>query len=420
MHLRCGEEMQKAGNTLIDQSFSELSCPVCNSDQLELFLGISAVPVFCNLLFTSQKEALECKKGDIKLAFCKNCGHIFNAAFDPNLIDYTQVYENPLEYSPRFQAYSKALANLLIQRYALHEKDIISIGCGKGFFLSRLCEFGNNRGVGFDPSIKEADQLDVSKKIKLIKDYYSEQYANYPCDLVVCRHVLEHIYNPKNFLQMLHKTLSILPDVSVFFEVPNALNIFKNFFIWDIIYEHYSYFTPSSLARLFTLSKFSISDISEFFESQFLGINATLNQSFVSEFSEQRDQIDQIALCIARFAETYNGIVDEWKHKLEQRKADEQRVVIWGTGSKGVSFLNTVKNSHIEYAVDINPEKQGKYVAGTAQRIVSPHFLKTYNPNLVVVMNPIYKQEIKKYLDSLSVSARIEYPLPFFHESTTD
>ena len=405
--------MPKPNIDFIDRSISELSCPVCNCNKSKIFLEISDVPVFCNLLWRSQNEAQNCQKGNIKLAFCTDCGHIFNVDFDPNLLDYTKSYENPLDFSPRFQAYSQSLANLLVERYKLYNKDIISIGCGNGLFLSRLCELGNNRGLGFDPALQERKEpLEISSNIKLIKDYYSDQYANYPCDLIVCRHVLEHIYDPKNFLKMLRHALDPFQNTVVFFEVPNALNIFKMLFIWDIIYEHYSYFTPTSLAHLFSLSQFNVTDIAEYFEGQFLGIHSTLSKKVVSNFFEQRSQIDQIAMSITKFAANYNKIVNKWKHKLEQKKDEGQRVVIWGTGSKGVTFLNTLKASHIEFAVDINPKKQGKYVAGTAQRIVSPHFLRNYKPDVVIVMNPIYRQEIQKFLDNLGIPACIEIPLP--------
>ena len=401
----------KPPSTPINEPVTELFCPVCKSNQLEVFLEIPDVPVFCNLLWTTRDEARNCLKGNIRLAFCSACSHIMNVAFNPKLLDYTQIYENPLDYSPRFQTYSQSLAKMLIERYGLDNKDVISIGCGKAVFLSKLCELGNNRGTGFDPALKRVTEtLEISSKIKLIKDYYSERYTDYPCDLFVCRHVLEHVFEPRAFIDMLRRAIGTRQNTAVFFEVPNALNIFHNFFIWDIIYEHYSYFTPISLARLFSLSKFKVCDIGEDFEAQFLGIHASPSEQVISEFSEQRIQIGQISKDIKTFAGSYTNVVNEWRRKLEQKKDEGQRVVIWGTGSKGVTFLNTFKNSHIEYAVDINPKKQGKYVAGTAQQIVAPSFLQNYQPDVIIVMNPIYKQEIQQFIDQLGISSCIETP----------
>ena len=59
----------------------------------------------------------------------------------------------------------------------------------------------------------------------------------------------------------------------------------------------------------------------------------------------------------------------------------------------------------LEYAVDINPHKQGKYVPGTGHPIVAPEFLSEYKPEVVFVMNPLYQTEIGERLEELSVQA---------------
>jgi len=59
---------------------------------------------------------------------------------------------------------------------------------------------------------------------------------------------------------------------------------------------------------------------------------------------------------------------------------------------------------HIKYVVDINPNKHGKYIAGTGQKIVSPEFLRAYQPDVVIIMNPIYKSEIQQHLNRLGLT----------------
>jgi hypothetical protein len=82
--------------------------------------------------------------------------------------------------------------------------------------------------------------------------------------------------------------------------------------------------------------------------------------------------------------------------------------VIWGGGSKGVTFLNVLgADSAIEYVVDLNPHKQGKYVAGTGQRVVAPEFLRELRPTDVLVMNPVYESEIADSVRALGLTARL-------------
>ena len=131
---------------------TENTCVVCESRDIEIFIEIPQVPVYCNVLYHTREEAIRAPKADMKLGFCRACGHIYNFAFDPDKLDYTQEYENSLHHSPRFQEYATSLATQLIERHNLYNKDIIEIGCGSGDFLKLLCELGGNRGVGFDPS----------------------------------------------------------------------------------------------------------------------------------------------------------------------------------------------------------------------------------------------------------------------------
>jgi hypothetical protein len=55
----------------------------------------------------------------------------------------------------------------------------------------------------------------------------------------------------------------------------------------------------------------------------------------------------------------------------------------------------------IEYLVDINPYRHGKFVPGTGKQIVGPEFLAQYRPDLVIAMNPIYRAEIARDLNRL-------------------
>jgi hypothetical protein len=100
-----------------------------------------------------------------------------------------------------------------------------------------------------------------------------------------------------------------------------------------------------------------------------------------------------------------------WRSRLEETRNSGRKAVVWGSGSKGVAFL-TALNLHtpdceIEYVVDINPFREGKYMAGTGQEIVSPAFLKRYKPDLAIAMNPIYQTEIKADLEKMGLSTEV-------------
>ena len=88
-----------------------------------------------------------------------------------------------------------------------------------------------------------------------------------------------------------------------------------------------------------------------------------------------------------------------WRNRLRNWAAVGQRTVLWGSGSKAVAFLTTLGvHDEIEYVVDINPYRVGKFLPGTGQRIVAPAFLREYRPDNVVIMNPVYVREIEQEL----------------------
>ncbi len=382
----------------MNSNSSNHTCPVCGSEHFEVFFEMQEIPVFCNILWSDKSEANNCNKGDIKLAFCDDCGFIGNVAFDPSRLEYTQVYENSLDFSPRFQDYAKSLALRLIETHDLRNKDVIEIGCGKGDFLYLLCELGNNRGVGFDPSyVPLEEHQKIQDRMQIIQDYYSDKYANYASDFICCRHTLEHVPQPIHLLQNLRQAIGERENTAVFFEVPNALDTFRDMAIWDIIYEHCCYFAPISLSRAFSTSGFKVNNVTEEYKGQFLCLESQPGEASTSLTEEQSQQLQQLANNVKSFNNNFGDKVKTWVDKLEYLTSQGKRVVVWGAGSKGVTFLNLLQQQgNIEYIVDLNPRKHRMYVAGTGQEIVPPQFLQEYQPDVILIMNHIYENEIQK------------------------
>jgi hypothetical protein len=383
-------------------------CSVCGSPKVSVFLEIKNVPVHCNILCLSESEALKTPLGDIRLGFCSNCGHIFNLSFDPVLTNYEGEYENSLHFSPRFRFYAESLAARLIERYHIYEKQIMEIGCGNGDFLMLLCKLGRNRGVGFDPSLADDRIKDPdTESIEFIRDYYSQQYAGkYRADLICCRHVLEHIAFPRELLTTI-RTAAVGTAI-VFFEVPNAAFTMRDLGIWDVIYEHCSYFGSSSLAFLFRSCGFNVCSLGEGMEGQFLFIEALPDGTINSGESEFTGKLEDLMSEVKVFADRYRQKVEGWDRYLKDISNTGRKAVIWGGGSKGVTYLNILNaRDRIEFVVDINPRKQGKFMPGTGQKIVSPDFLQEYRPDVVIVMNPVYTDEIKEMLRSLGINPHV-------------
>ena len=383
-------------------------CSACGSTNVREILQINDVPAHCCLLWEEKEEAINCPKGDIYLNFCNNCGHLYNQVFDPELMAYTQDYENSLHFSPKFQKYSQDLVKRLTETYQIINKDIIEIGCGKGDFLKMICEYGKNKGYGFDKSYEpEIDSGVNLESVEFIQDFYSEKYSSYPADFIITRYVLEHIQDPGAFIGEIKSIIDSKKRIIFYFEVPNILYTLRDQGIWDLIYEHCSYFSAPSLTSIFENLGFEVKNVSENYLGQFLSIEASTHRN-TSENYKPYISIEEVSSLVENFSASFNHKISEWQNKLNNYRSKGKKVVAWGGGAKGVSFLNFLKTEgFIHEIVDINPRKQDMYIAGTGQKYILPEQLVTLSPDVVILMNPIYEKEISNTLKELNLSPEV-------------
>jgi hypothetical protein len=106
---------------------------------------------------------------------------------------------------------------------------------------------------------------------------------------------------------------------------------------------------------------------------------------------------------VARFSASYHATMKRWRAFLDDCAAENKRVVIWGAGAKSIMFLNLLRCDlrTLPYAIDISPVKQGNYISGTGQQIVSPEILESYQPDYVLLTNENYREEVAEQLRHL-------------------
>lgn len=384
-------------------------CPICSNHKALTFFTWRNAVTQQQFLMRTKEEALQCSKGDIELAFCSNCGIIWNTAFDPELLEYSAPYEATQMLSPAFHKYAEDIARYLIRKHDLHEKNIVEIGCGDGLFLRLLCELGHNRGTGFDPSWRTENDKDLPEGVKIIPDYYSDKYAAHEADLICCRHVLEHIHEPVAFLRNLISLTQARHPV-FFFEVPNASWSLRSFAFWDIYYEHCLYFSRASLCYLFQLCGLDVLDIQEGFGEQYVWIDSLLRSGKreIGSMNDHSEEVGKLAHDVKAFSIGYRMIVEKLQRKIILLTR-QGRVVVWGAGAKAVAFLNIlgIDRNQIEFVADINPKKWGAFVPGTGQEVISTDSLKQHKPDIILVMNPEYLSEVNEMVKRMSIPGRL-------------
>ena len=391
---------------------STTSCPACGASGLTPFHAVDAVPVNSCLLVADEHSARDFPRGDLRLAHCTACGFITNTAFDPARSTYSADYEETQGFSPRFQQFIGEVSRRWVDRYDLQGKHVVEIGCGKGEFLVEMLRAGAGTGLGIDPGVHpERVPGDVADRAQWVQGFFPQDLPVLEADAVVCRHTLEHIAPVREFMTDVRSALGERRDTAVLFELPGTLHVLDEAWFWDTYYEHCSYFTAGSLARLFRATGFEVLEVWPAYDGQYVIVEARPSDVPAAGTPlPVEDDLAAIAAGAETFARSYDLVVDRWRQRVRDAAAGGGSVVLWGSGSKGVAFLAALGEDArlVTAAVDINPFKHGRWMAGTGHRIVAPKELVDLKPALVIAMNSTYLEEIGRDLAELGVETELE------------
>ena len=386
------------------------ACHACGSGDIQVFYQVKDVPAHSCLMFDTREEALAFPRGDIELGFCRGCGFIGNMRFDAGLHRYSPAYEETQAFSPRFQRFLDEVWDDQIERFGLAPgMTALEIGCGKGEFLVGLCERSGCDGIGVDPGYRpERTRTSAAQRIRFIRDFDGPKYAHLHADYVCCRHTLEHIGPVFDFVRLVRETIGERRHANIFFELPDMERVLRQGAFWDIYYEHCSYFTLGSLARLFRSAAFDVRGLYKAYDSQYLMLEAQPAARPTDPRLPLEDDLAAIASLVQRFERQVKDRLQALSDAASDWRARGRRLAIWGSGSKCVSLISSLNlsrdlGSESLAIVDINPHKHGKFLAGSGFEIVSPDALRALHPEVVLVMNSIYTEEIRHALASRSL-----------------
>ncbi len=390
--------------------YGSARCPVCGGLALIELLDLGEVPVFCNVQSSTREEARTASTAPFTLVGCTACGHSFNSAFDPDLLEYAPSYDNSQHFSATFRAYADELATRLVETHKLHRVAVVDVGCGKGDLLKLLCRLGGNRGFGFDVSYEGDPEPADAPGVSFFTEFFDANKAEeISPSLVSCRHVLEHVPDPVNFLRELATALAAKPGSVLYIEVPNGELQLRERLVWDYIYEHYSYFSPTSLRYALESAGLQVIRLDTGFGGQFLCADVKLQDACgpddLPAATGQETSADMFAA-----AEGFDNLLSAWRRWAGARADSGASTVLWGAGSKGVTFVNLLDlfaPHPVNWIVDQNPNKHGRFVARTGQEIVAPERLVNASVQTVLVMNAIYTNEITDWINSHDIEAQV-------------
>ena len=341
--------------------------------------------MFQNAVYPDAATARAAARGDLDFRRCQACGFVWNAAFASGRLEYGPDYENRQSLSPAFDAHLRTRA---AATWALiggrPEATLVEVGCGQADFLGYLAE-ATPPGVaaslfGFDPAWRGHDG-EGPGGARVYRGLFDEGAAlrGAPADLIVSRHVIEHIPDPMAFLATLRQCSG--PDTRLAIETPDIDWVLRTGAFHDFFYEHCSLFSLAALDRALTLAGFAPTRLERVFDGQYLWAEATPVEA-------------EAALSASAYQSRWDEVVGAATTKGP--------ILVWGAGAKGASFVQMVDADAVRIAavVDLNPAKQGRHLGGSGHAVISPEAAGTLNPGLVLIMNPAYEAEIRDYVRS--------------------
>jgi hypothetical protein len=333
-------------------------CPACALTSLTPLADLGGMPAACGKTFSSPMEARLSPRGQMLLASCASCGHVANVAFDPAVAHFDATFEAALFHSPTYTEYAVAVVERLVKRYSLEGRRVLEIASGATVLVDRLTSLGCDASGVPDATV-------------------------HPSDFVLARFVLEHMADPHALLRDMRKHAT-----HAFIEVPDA-GYDLTTAGWDCIYPHVGYFSASSLSALLARAGWAILEMGTAFNDQYLW--AEVGSTGLSELD---------SLSPPSYAPRFAEATAHWRAFLPGRRA-----VVWGAGTRGTMFCNRVDptGTLLEGVVDRNPAKHGRYLPLAAHRVLSPAELPSLKPDVVVLTNPAYRNEIAAELASLGL-----------------
>lgn len=371
------------------------ACPCCVSKNTTRLLTTPPMPVNSCVLVKSLSESMSIPRRPIDLWWCKECDFLWNISFEADLVEYGQEYEGTQSFSKLFREYTVKLANGWINDLPSAPQTILEAGCGQGELLEMLSELTDARLIGFDPAFRlyETSYAQITATLLPLS---GEAVA----DLVINRMTLEHVDNPIGFIETQKSWLA--PNGHLISQIPNAERMLKEHLTCDLLYEHVNYFTKNSITALMETCGLASRRLDVDFEGQHL--------SMIAQRADGQPRTEQLydRSNMQKFADSVTEFSKMWQSRLEAEKLAGNEIWIWGAGSRATAFMCNLSDPDlISGVVDINPNRDGTYILGTSLLTYTPEVLRNRSDISIIVMNPIYGDEIGHEITSLNTQANL-------------
>jgi SAM-dependent methyltransferase len=408
-----------------------MRCRLCNSIRLISIVDLGATPP-CEKFLTAEELDSPEPTYPLHLRLCEDCLLLQIPALITPEDTFTE-YAYFSSYSDSFVAHAKKLVDDSTERLGLHpESLLVEVASNDGYLLQHAVAKGI-RCLGIEPSVNVGAAA-RKRGVPTATAFLDEKVAaavraeHGPADLVVANNVYAHIPDLLGFTRSLRGLLA--DDGWLSIEVHHALNL-VNLGQFDSIYhEHFQYYTLLSATRALATAGLAVVDVEMVPThggsirvwarpqasagrpsnrvAEVLRMEREAGLHEVSGYLRLRNRVEAIRHALLRF--------------LLDCRAEGKRVVGYGAPGKGNTLLNYcgIRSDLLEYTVDRNPYKHGRFTPGTRIPIYEPAQIAKDRPDVVLALPWNLKPELTEQLAYIADwGGELVFPLPTLHSASS-
>jgi 2-polyprenyl-3-methyl-5-hydroxy-6-metoxy-1,4-benzoquinol methylase len=381
-------------------------CLHCKTPLRQTFVDLGMSPLCESYLPADKLNSME-PFYPLHVYVCENCLLVqLEEYVAPEHIFSEYAYFS--SYADSWVDHMRRYAEMISDRLRLgNHSFVVEIASNDGYLLQHFVKMGIPV-LGIEPAANVA-KVAIEKGVPTLVKFFGEQTARElaaegrQADLICGANVLAQVPDPNDFVKGMKILLK--PHGVITIEFPHLMRLIAENQFDTIYHEHFSYFSWISAEKIFSSQGLTLFDVEELpTHGGSLRIYARHAEDRSKSITERARQLHQreIDAGLTRL-ESYAGFGErakETKRKLLQflieAKRDGKKVVGYGAPGKGNTLLNYcgIRTDFLEFTVDRNPYKQGKFLPGTHIPIYGPEKIDEARPDYVLILPWNFKDEV--------------------------